>query len=102
MFGYLRKSDRKDKRFVLTIFLNDDEYQSIHFGSKHGSTYIDHGDKNKRFNYINRHKALGTEDWSRLTPAALSKFLLWGRHTDLQDNVVDLEKMFDLKIILDI
>jgi hypothetical protein len=43
-----KPSTRKDKRFMIT-FSNG---KIIHFGSKNGETYIDHGDKIKRKNWI--------------------------------------------------
>ena len=54
------KSTRKDKRLE-AIFKDG---TSIHFGAKNGSTYVDHGDKKKRENYIKRHQV--NEDWNRI------------------------------------
>jgi 5-methylcytosine-specific restriction endonuclease McrA len=43
----IEESNRKAKRFV-AIF---DDGQHVHFGSKNSSTFIDHGDKQKREAY---------------------------------------------------
>ena len=67
-----KPSTRKDKRFIVQ-FSNG---MVVHFGSKTGQTYIDHGDKLKRSNYLARHGA--SEDWRDPYKAStLSRFLLW-------------------------
>lgn len=89
----LRKSNRKNKRFVLV----NPQGKSIHFGSKNGSTYIDHKNQGKKINYIKRHKP--NEDWSKINPGSLSRFLLWEK-TTLSKAVKNYEKLFNIKIIL--
>ena len=75
-------SDKKGKRFR-AIFSNG---VTTDFGSASGSTYIDHKDKTKRLNYLERHKV--NENWSNPYKAgSLSAFLLWGKHTNLLDNI---------------
>ena len=82
------KSTRKDKR--LEAIFNDGS--SIHFGSKNGSTYIDHGDKKKRENYIKRHQV--NEDWNTVNAGSLSRFILWGDSNDIGKNILDYKKKF--------
>jgi hypothetical protein len=82
------KSTRKDKRFE-AIFKDG---TSIHFGSKNGSTYIDHGDKIKRENYIKRHQV--NEDWNTINAGSLSRYILWGDSNDLGKNILDYKKKF--------
>ena len=48
----IRPSIRKDKRFE-AIFPDNTK---INFGLKGGNTFIDHGDKIKRENYLKRHQ----------------------------------------------
>lgn len=83
------KSNRKGKRFMVEI-----KGKTIHFGSDVGDTYIDHKDKNKRDNYIARHKV--REDWTKINAGSLSRYLLWGQHTNLQDNIKDYKKRFNI------
>ncbi len=59
----------------------------------HGSTYIDHEDKNKRKNYIKRHKALG-ENWNKINAGSLSRFILWGDSPNVEKNIKLYEKRF--------
>ena len=76
-----KPSSRKDKKLMAT-FSNG---IIVHFGSKTGQTYIDHGDKLKRSNYLARHGA--SEDWRDPYKAStLSRFLLWGDSTDFEKN----------------
>lgn len=82
-------SDKKTKRFQ-AIFSNG---VTINFGAAGGSTYIDHKDKSKRINYLERHKV--REDWSNPYRAGtLSAFLLWGAHTNLSDNIKAFNKFY--------
>jgi hypothetical protein len=82
------KSTRKDKRLE-AIFKDG---TSIHFGAKNGSTYIDHGDKKKRENYIKRHQV--NEDWNTVNAGSLSRFILWGDSNDIGKNILDYKKKF--------
>ena len=86
-------SPRKDKRFVASMVLKDGKRVKIHFGSKTGETFIDHGDKRLRQNYIARHGALN-EDWARPDSAgALSRFILW-EHPDVDTAVQKFKRRF--------
>jgi hypothetical protein len=76
----IQKSTRKGKRFMAT-YANG---KVIHFGSD-GQTYIDHGDKIKRENYLLRHKK--RENWNDpFSAGSLSRYLLWGDSTNLETN----------------
>jgi len=67
-----------------------------HFGSR-GSSFIDHGDEDKKINYLKRHAK--NEDWNNpYTPGSLSKWILWGNHKTLDANHQEYMKKFD-KII---
>jgi hypothetical protein len=89
----VEKSNRKNKRYV-AIF-NDGE--RIHFGFKGGSTYLDHKDKTKRKNYIARHEVLEKKFYNDpKRPATLSRFILWGDATNLNQAIKDYEKKFNV------
>jgi hypothetical protein len=86
----LIKSTRKGKRFTAVF-----EDKRVHFGSKNGNTYIDHGDKTKRLNYIKRHQV--NEDFDNpYSAGSLSRWLLWGDSTDLYKNLKEFRKKFSL------
>jgi hypothetical protein len=85
----LKPSTRKDKRFMAEI-----NGKLIHFGAKNGNTYLDHKDKIKRQNYLKRHRV--NEDWTKINPASLSRYILWGDSTNINENIADYMKRFNL------
>ena len=68
---------------------------NIHFGSENSKTYLDHKDKDKRRAYLARHEK--NENWDEINAGSLSKFLLWGKSTDLQTNLKEYFKRFNIK-----
>lgn len=85
----IQKSTRKGKRFM-AIFKNG---KVIHFGSAVGKTYIDEGNKMKRAAYLARHRV--NEDWTKINPASLSRFILWGDYTSIDGNIAAYKRMFN-------
>jgi len=85
----IEKSTRKGKRLMAT-FKNG---KTVHFGSAVGSTYIDHGDKNKRAAYLARHRV--NENWDDpYSPGSLARYLLWGDSASLEANHRDFLRRF--------
>ncbi len=75
-----------NKRFEATF----SDGKKTKFGSVGGSTFIDHKDKEKRKNYIARHKHdLDTKD--PLRPGFCAMFLLWNKET-LSSSIKDYNK----------
>lgn len=73
----LQLSPNKGKRFYV-IFKG----KKIHFGSKNGETFIDHGDEKKRRDWYARHSKILLKDKTRAidnkhSPAFWSAKLLW-------------------------
>jgi hypothetical protein len=88
---YITQSDRKDKRYV-AIF---DNGKKVHFGLKGGQVYTDHLDKAKRDAYLKRHQK--NENWNDpYTAGALSKWILWGDSTNINKNIADFKKRFNV------
>jgi hypothetical protein len=73
----------------------EDPDKVIHFGSDVSQTYLDHGDKIKRANYIKRHEV--NEKWDQVNAGSLSRFILWGPSTSLRENLDDYLTKFDIK-----
>jgi hypothetical protein len=87
----IKPSTKKDKRYQATF----NNGKIIHFGLRGGNTYIDHGDKIKRENYIKRHAV--NEDFSNpYSAGALSRFLLWGDYKTLDENYKAFMKKFNI------
>lgn len=93
----IKPSPVKYKRF--RVFM--DSGKTFDFGLKGGSTYIDHKDKTKRLNYIKRHYANSIErkliDNLVPSPSLFSMFLLWGKYTNLYDNINYLNNLWAKK-----
>ncbi len=83
-------SKSKNKRFTAVF----SDGSRIDFGLKGGSTYIDHGDNIKRINYIKRHKV--NENWNKINAGSLSRYILWGDTTDLNKNIQDYKRRFNI------
>jgi len=96
----LTDSPKKNKRF--RVYMDDGKHYD--FGLDTGSTYIDHHDKQKRLAYIARH--LGNLREKRLidsltpSPALFSLALLWGKHTNIDDNIKELNNLFKKQDII--
>lgn len=87
----IEKSTRKGKRFMAT-FANG---KVVHFGLDGGKTYIDEGDKMKRAAYLARHKK--RENWNNpYSAGSLSRYLLWGNSTSLEENHAVFMKKFTI------
>ena len=87
-------STRKDKRLMANFGKNQNGKDIIrHFGSPSPSqAFVDHGDKNKKRNYIARHRV--NEDWKNpYKPGALSRYILW-ETMDIEENIRRYKKRF--------
>ena len=75
MIVYVRPSTRANKRLMAEF-----PDRTVHFGSRDGSTYIDHYDDDIRDAWIARHSVKG--DFKNYeSPAALARWLLWEEQT---------------------
>jgi hypothetical protein len=90
-FVSLNHSPNPAKKLVIKF---SDPNLTIHFGSKNSSTYLDHHDKKKRENYLNRHRV--NENWDEVNAGSLSAYLLWGKTTNLKTNLHQYLKKFNI------
>ena len=67
-------SDRKNKRYYVVY-----QDKVIHFGSKTGQTFIDHGDKIIRANWIARHSKIRNSK-NELVMNLKTSASYWSRH----------------------
>jgi len=85
----IRYSGKAQKRFT-AIFADG---RRVHFGQRNGRTYIDHGSRRKRHDYLKRHRK--NENWNDpRSPGVLSRHLLWGSSTSLAENLTLYRKRF--------
>jgi len=92
-----RKSDNKGKKYD-AIFTHEKtgKKKTVSFGADGYEDFTQHHDKERRANYLSRHKT--NEDWNDCdTAGALSRYILWGNSTDIDMNEKMFRKMFGLK-----
>ena len=70
--------------------------KTIHFGSKKSQTYVEGASKEKRLNYIKRHKP--RENWNEINAGSLSRYLLWGDSVLISENLEDYLKRFKFDV----
>tara|TARA_R100000951_G_scaffold98263_1_gene88164 strand:+ start:310 stop:636 length:327 start_codon:yes stop_codon:yes gene_type:complete len=101
MIESLTKSNRKNKKYKI-VFYNLDSFNRItsHFGSKDSKTYINGATDEERMNYIKRHSKREKDIWFDKTrwyaPASLSLRLLWGESKNLNKNIEDYKKHYNI------
>lgn len=68
----------------------------IPFGQKTASDFTIHHDEIRRSKYLNRHQK--REDWTTpFTAGSLSARILWGQFPDLNKNIKQFKKDFELR-----
>jgi hypothetical protein len=67
--------------------------KKIDFGSRGMDDYTKTQDKEQRARYLTRHRE--NESWNNpKTAGALSRWILWGESTSLQQNLADFKRRF--------
>ena len=88
----IKKSKNKNKKYDAII-----DGKTISFGARGYNDYTNNNyddPKKKRDEYIKRH--LKNEDWTKVNSGSLSRFILWGDSTDINKNIKDYKKRFNL------
>ena len=92
----ITKSDRKGKKWMAK-FLNkkNKRTKTTHFGATGYEDYTQHKDKERRRLYRERHeKDLDTKDPTKA--GYLSYYVLWGDSTNMDENIRNFKKKFNL------
>lgn len=90
----LKKSDRKDKKWMVRI---DDE-KTVHFGQRGYSDFTKHKDPKRKENYIARHRV--NQNWGKSgikTAGFWSRWILWNK-PGLETSIRDTNRRFGIKI----
>lgn len=88
----IKKSKNKSKKYDAII--GD---KVISFGARGYNDYTNNdyeNPKKKRDEYIKRHQK--NEDWTKVNSGSLSRYILWGDSTDINKNIRDFKKRFNL------
>ena len=88
-----KKSTREGKKYMM-VLNNDGRNLTIHFGQEGSRTFLDHGDKKLRENYLKRHKA--NEDWTKINAGSASRYILWNKET-LSNSLKSFMSVFNIK-----
>ena len=89
-----RKSKKKNKKYEI-ILLIDGKNKNFNFGSNVSKTFVEGASIQKRNNYLKRHSV--NENWNSINPGSLSAGILWGDSNDIQENLKDYMKEFNIK-----
>lgn len=93
----LLPSHRPQKKYKI---INPNGFPVIHFGDKNYTDFTTNKNLTKQQNYLKRHAP--NEDWYNLnTAGAWSRWLLWNK-PNLIDAVKDMEKKFNIKIVVNV
>lgn len=85
------ESKRKDKKFAITNGI-----KTIHFGAAGYDDYTMHKNKDRKENYLRRHRK---EDWNDPRSAGFwATNLLWNKPS-LRGSISDTMRRYDMKII---
>jgi len=91
----LSKSPNSKKKWRATFTREDGTVIHTDFGDSSMKDYTQHHDDLRRANYLSRHRS--RENWRDPTSAgSLSRHLLWGDSTSLQQNLRNFKRKFSL------
>jgi hypothetical protein len=94
LFAVINSPDKK-KRYMAVFIRDDNTIKTVKFGDPKMESYVMHEDKTRRENYRRRHaRDLKTGDPTRA--GYLSYFILWGDSTDINKNIREYKRIFDL------
>ena len=87
------KSHLPEKKFDAIFSEEGKPTHIVSFGSSRYQDFTQHKDLHRRTLYINRHKK--NEDWNDpMSAGALSRFILWGSSTNMNENIATYKKKF--------
>jgi hypothetical protein len=90
------KSHLANKKLNAIFTYDNGKIKTIPFGAAHFSDYTIHHDKDRRARYIARHSR--SEHFNEpMTAGSLSRWILWGESTNLETNIRNFKKKFNLK-----
>lgn len=96
----IKNSQAKGKRFVAIFTDPAGKSKKVNFGLKNPKigTFIDHGDKEIRKNYIARHEVREKKFYKDpMRAATLSRFILWGTSSSLKQNIENYKNKYNLE-----
>jgi hypothetical protein len=88
-------SANAEKKYDAVFQQDSGRTKTTSFGAKGYTDFLQSADKDRRERYLTRHRA--NENWNNpVTAGSLSKHLLWGPSTSLQENIATFKNKFSL------
>lgn len=93
----IKKSDKPEKKYKALIKYNDKQEKPkvVYFGASNYLDYTIGATEQQRKSYRARHDKEKNQKFD--TPGALSYWILWGDSTDINKNIADYKKRYNLK-----
>jgi hypothetical protein len=95
----ISRSTNPKKKLMAQFYLHagvPKPFKTTHFGAAGYTDYTKSKDKDQRKRYLDRHRK---ENWNDYKSAgSLSRYILWGDSTNLQNNIKSFARRFKLKI----
>ena len=90
------KSHNPKKKWDANFLLDNNKEKIVSFGAVGYQDYTQHKNPLRKMHYIQRHHNR-LEDWNNpLTPASLSRYILW-EYTDIKKAIQEFKKRFHLQ-----
>ena len=92
----IEKGTAKNKK-LKAIFYDDKgkKIKTTQFGDNRYQDYTQHKDKSRRSKYLSRHSG-NLKKTNYMSPAHLSYYILWGASTNVNTNIKQYKKKFNL------
>ncbi len=91
---YFGKSDRDGKKLKIVFMKDNGKKKTYHFGSDGSQTFSEGASETTKKAYIARHRV--NEKWDEINNGSLSRFILWGKHQNINKNLKSFLKRFNI------
>ncbi len=87
----VKKTPAGDPKKMVAVFMENGKEKSIKFGAKGSQTFAEGASKEKQQAYLARHRV--GEDWNKINPASLSRYVLWSSQS-LEQGIRNFKNKF--------
>ena len=92
----IKKSDKKDKKYMAIFIDDNDKKTTVYFGASGYADYTLTGDKKQRERYRARTKTV-YDKAEPISASRLSQEILWGNSTSIKQNIKDYKNKYGYK-----
>ena len=87
----IKNTPAGDPKKMVAVFMDNGKEKSIKFGAKGSETFAEGASKEKQQAYLARHRV--GENWNKINPASLSRYVLWSS-TSLPQGIKNFKNKF--------